>query len=568
MKVVTPKQMAKIEDMSEKLGVSKKELMENAGKALAGLIDDYCRNEYKSAPESKSVVFLAGTGNNGGDCFAAANILVYRGYCITVINVGGMPKAEPAKEMFDRLPKDRITLLDGFRSENVEAAIEAAELDYMTIPQTKALDAAEKKKLNPLDSILLREKKRMSSIKTAILNADVIVDGIFGTGFHGELDKDMIGMLAIGSSAYKIAVDVPSGGNCQKGTAAPGIFKADETITFGFLKSGLTQFPLKKYCGKITVADIGIPAEAIKCINGERKYCRIERNQFPSFPPKRERDAHKGTFGTVLVIAGSDSMRGAAALAVLGAFRSGAGKVRLISTEKCINTVSVLAPEATFLEFETDDYGFMLYDPNIQLLQTALKTADSVVIGCGLGITPDTIQLTKFVLENSKVPVIVDADGINCIASDINMLSKRQSEVVITPHVGEMASLLNCQNQAVMDNRIEAAERYAEKHGITVVLKGAGTIIANSRVTAFNHTGNAGMSKGGSGDILAGIIGSAVAQGCDPFDSACAGVYIHGLAGDAAARKLGMEAMLPRDIVDCLSDSFRILKEKINSKQG
>lgn len=565
MKVVTPKQMAKIEDMSEKLGVSKKELMENAGKALADLIDNYCRREDNSSSDGKSVVFLAGTGNNGGDCFAAANILLYRGYNITVINVGGYPKTMIAKEMFDRLPKEKITTIDGFRSGNVEAAIEAAELDYMTIPQAKSLEEAAKKNLNPLDTILLKEKQRMSSIKSAVLNAAVVVDGIFGTGFHGELDKDVIGMLAIGTGAYKIAVDVPSGGNCEKGTVAPGIFNADETITFGFLKSGLTQFPLKKYCGKITAADIGIPAGALDCINGERKYCRIERNQFPSFPPRRERDAYKNVFGTVLVIAGSDSMRGAAALSVLGALRSGAGKVRLISTEKCINTVSVLAPEAMFLEFETDDYGFMLYDPNIQLLQTALKTADAVVIGCGLGVTPDTVQLTRFVLENSKAPVIVDADGINCIAADIDMLSKRQSEIVITPHVGEMASLLGCQNQAIMDNRIESAEGYAEKYGITVVLKGAGTIIANNRVTAFNHTGNAGMSRGGSGDVLAGIIGSAAAQGCSPFDSACAGVYIHGLAGDVAAQKLGMEAMLPRDIVDSLSDAFRILKEKIKN---
>lgn len=565
MKVVTPKQMAKIEDMSEKLGVSKKQLMENAGKALADLIDNYCRSEDNSSTDGKSVVFLAGTGNNGGDCFAAANILVYRGYSITIINVGGYPKTMIAKEMFDRLPKERITTIDGFRSGNVEAAIEAAELDYMTLPHAKTLEEAAKKNLNPLDTILLKEKQRMSRIKNAIINASVVVDGIFGTGFHGELDKDVIGMMAIGTGAYKIAVDVPSGGNCEKGTVAPGIFNADETITFGFLKSGLTQFPLKKYCGKVTVADIGIPSEALKCVSSERKYCRIERNQFPSFPPRRERDAYKNIFGTVLVIAGSDSMRGAAALSVLGALRSGAGKVRLISTEKCINTVSVLAPEAMFLEFETDDYGFMLYDPNIQILQTALKTADAVVIGCGLGVTPDTVQLTRFVLENSKVPVIVDADGINCIASDIDILSKRQSDVVITPHVGEMASLLNCQNQTIMNNRIESAEGYAEKYGITVVLKGAGTIIANNRVTAFNHTGNAGMSRGGSGDVLAGIIGSAAAQGCSPFDSACAGVYIHGLAGDVAAQKLGMEAMLPRDIVDSLSDAFRILKEKIKN---
>ena len=566
MRVVTPKQMSKIEDKSEKLGVSKKQLMENAGKALAGLIDDYCRKEDNSAPEERSIVFLAGTGNNGGDCFAAANILVYRGYRITVINVGGMPSSELAKEMFDRLPKDRIEFIDGFRSGNVEAAIEAAELDYMTLPQAKSLEAQAKKNLNPLDTILLQEKRRMGLVKGAILCASVIVDGVFGTGFHGALDKDIIGMFGIGTSAYKIAVDVPSGGNCTSGTITPGVFKADETITFGFLKSGMAQYPLKKYCGRITVADIGIPPKACEVIERERKYYRIERNQFPSFPPKREKDAHKGIFGNVLVIAGSSSMRGAAAFAALGALRSGAGKVRIASVEKCIDTVSVLVPEATYLELECDDYGFMLYDPNLQLLQTAMKIADAVVIGCGMGVTPDTVALTKFVVQNAKCPVIIDADGINCIAADIDILLKKQTDVIITPHVGEMASLLNCENSMVADNRIVSAEKYAEQYDITVVLKGAGTIIADSRTTAANHTGNAGMSCGGSGDVLAGVIGSAVAQGCEVFDSACAGVYIHGLAGDAAAEKLGMEAMLPRDIIDCLSDSFRILKEKMNSK--
>jgi len=171
----------------------------------------------------------------------------------------------------------------------------------------------------------------------------------------------------------------------------------------------------------------------------------------------------------------------------------------------------------------------------------------------------------KYITQNAKCPVIIDADGINCIAKDINILMKKQTDVIITPHMGEMARLLNCGIDMIAENRLIAAEKYAEQFGITVVLKGAGTVVADSHSTAANHTGNAGMSVGGSGDVLAGMIGAAVAQGCGIFDGACAGVYMHGLAGDAAAEKLGMEAMLPRDIIGNLPEAFGILREKKNN---
>ena len=562
MQIVTPKQMAKIEERSEKLGVSKKQLMENAGKALADLIDNYCRKD-NNRTEGRSVVFLTGKGNNGGDCYAAANILVYRGCKITIIDIGGQPESDLAKEMYLRLPKERINFIDGYRNKTVDAAIEAAELEYMTVGGDSSLEALENKKdRNPIDNILLHEKRRMQKVTQAVKEADVLVDGVYGTGFHGHLDKNTAAVFAIGTGAYCIAVDVPSGGNSTEGTVAHGTFKADETLTFGYIKTGMSQFPLKKYCGKVTVADIGLPSGAIDAIDGERKYYRIERNHLAAFPPKRERDSHKGNFGTVLVIAGSSSMRGAAAFASLGALRSGAGLVRLASVEKCIDSAAVLVPEATFIEMDYDDYGHMLFDPNREAVLEAMKKAKAVVIGCGMGVTQDTIELTKFVTENATCPVIIDADGINCIASDIDILLKKKTEVIITPHPGEMARLLNCDTAMISDNRIVVAEKYAEKYGITVVLKGAGTIISDGRATAVNHTGNAGMSVGGSGDVLAGMIGSIIAQGVGVFDGACAGVYMHGLAGDIAAEKLGMEAMLPRDIIDNLSDSFSALKEK------
>lgn len=565
MRVVTTKQMAKVENMAEKSGISKKTLMQNAGRKLAERIMEISSKEEFSAPENTNVVFLAGSGNNGGDCFAAAYILIYRGYNVTVVNLINSPSTEIAKECFDALP-EKVKIVTGWRSKDISAAVEAAKLDYTTIRNTNISALTQKKELTAVEKLLLSEKKRMTDIREAVVSADILVDGVFGTGFHGQLDKEIMSVFAIGTGAYRVSVDIPSGGDGSKGTVSAGIFKADETVCLGCLKFGMTQYPLKKFCGKITVADIGIPKNAYNVIEGKREYYRIERNSLAGFPPKRERDAHKGTFGTVLVVAGSSSMRGAAVFAVLGALKSGAGVVRLASVGKCIDTVSVLTPEATFIELESDDNGFMRYGGKTEeILYDAVKKADSVVIGSGMGVTDDTMEIVRFVVQNAETPVIIDADGINCIARDIEILMDKKSEVIITPHPGEMARLLKCDSGMINENRIMAAEKYAEQYGITVVLKGAGTIISDRCRTSANHTGNAGMSKGGSGDILSGIIGSAAAQGIPPYDAACAGVYMHGLAGDAAAEKFGQEAMLPRDIIDCLSDAFRILKEKQRS---
>ena len=500
MRIVTPEQMRIIEDNSEKYGVSKGRLMVKAGYKLARLIDYHCRNNL-----NKKIVFIAGAGNNAGDCFVSAELLSEIGYKnISVLMVCGMPKTELAKEMYNDI-KECVNITNDYKK---------------CLPQ-----------------------------------ADIIVDGVFGTGFHGELDKKIADIFRINTKAYRIAVDVPSGVNSLKGTVSEGAFKADETLTFGFIKIGMTQYPARDLCGTIRVIDIGIPEKAEK-IAKSKKYSLIDRKELKNFPPERVSTAHKGTFGKVLVIAGSNTMRGAAFFAVSGALRSGAGLVQLATTGKCIDTVSMLAPEATFIEVP-DNSGYMHFSPNI----IELKKYDAVVIGCGMGFTPETVKLTKFVVENSEVPVIIDADGINCIASDIDILLRKRADIILTPHVGEMARLLKCPVKEVSDNRLRSAERFISKYkGVTVVLKGAGTIVADRGHMAVNMTGNAGMSRGGSGDILAGMIGAVAGQGYNAFDSACAGVYLHGLAGDIAARKFTREAMLPRDILNCLSDSFRKIK--------
>lgn len=559
MQIVTPEQMKNIENRSESLGVSKAELMENAGAALAELIDRHCREDSTSMPENKSIVFLAGSGNNGGDCYAAANRLVYRGYRVTVINLCGEPQTELAKNQFSKLPENHITIINAYKPGNVKAAIEAAEISFMTLPAEN--DLSRLSGTTPLEQIQKDEKQRVERVFETLSTADVIADGVFGTGFHGQLNDELTAFFKAGKNAFRIAVDIPSGGNCATGQVSDGTFEADVTIAFGALKTGMTQYPLKDYCGKIQTADIGIPDEAYAIPTDERSYTLLDAESLAGFPEPRRPDAHKGDFGRVLCITGSSEMRGAAALSVLGALRSGAGLVRAASCPDCINTVSVLAPEATFIPLECDDNGFMLFDCNRQRIESELKKADAVLIGCGLGVTPDTVELTRFVTENAICPIIIDADGLNCIASDIDILQRRKAEVIITPHPGEMARLIGKEGADINKIRFFAAEKLAEKFHAVVVLKGAGTVIADNHFTSVCSTGNPGMSKGGSGDVLAGMIASLAAQGYSCFDAARFGAYIHGLAGNVAAEKLGHEAMLPRDIIDSLSDSFRIIKE-------
>lgn len=497
MYVVTPKQMKCIEDYSELYGVSKKQLMKNAGNKLAECINSYCNGN-----TDKKIVFLVGSGNNGGDCSVSAKVLMDIGYKnVSLLLVCGLPKTELSKEMYNNISESVVTSED------------------------------------------------------CISEADVIIDGVFGTGFHGELDKNISDILNSNNKAYKIAVDIPSGGNSYTGTVSDGTFKADETLTFGFVKTGLLQYPLKDFCGKISVADIGIPEKAKEFLQNERIYTFIKHENFLNFPPLRKSTSHKGTFGKILIVAGSNLMRGAAYFAVSGALRSGAGLVQLATTQKCIDTVSILAPEATFIELP-EKQGCMDFVPE----KLTLNNYDTIVIGCGMGVTQETIKLTKFVIENSEIPVIIDADGINCISSDIDILLKKKTDIILTPHVGEMSRLLKCSTTEISANRFYVAESFAEKYDVTVVLKGAGTVIANAKKTAINSTGNAGMSRGGSGDILSGIIGALSGQKYSAFESACIGTYIHGLAGDIASEKFTQESMLPRDIINCLSDSFRKIK--------
>ena len=521
MRVLTPEQMRLAERKSGEYGITLAKLMDNAGKALAQAINDIndtVKPEHINCKERR-VTFLAGSGNNGGDCFVAAKELAENeNYRITVVNLCKEPSTDIAAYAYQNMPFEKIEVIKGYKQANE---------DYI------------------------------NDVTKSINFADIVVDGVFGTGFHGTLSDDISEFFSAALNKIKVSVDVPSGGNASDGCISTGCFKADFTVTMGSIKSGMTQYPLKDFCGKIIVQDIGIPEAVFDEVKCGMEMQLAEESMFRKIRKTRSSYSHKGDFGNLLVIAGSESMRGACALAVRGALRSGAGLVRTASVGKCIDTLSALAPESMYISLESDKNGFMRLDGNEEKIAAAMKKSTAVLIGCGIGVTDETRRLVGYVIKNCECPIIIDADGINCISGSINILGKRKSDIILTPHPGEMSRLTGKPISLVQCDRLQTALSFAKENGVTVVLKGAGTISADSKGCTVNCTGNSGMSCGGSGDVLAGIIASFAAQGYSPIEAASYGAYIHGKAGDFAADELGIEAMLPHDIIEFLPKAFK-----------
>lgn len=278
--------------------------------------------------------------------------------------------------------------------------------------------------------------------------------------------------------------------------------------------------------------------------------------------PVRRRDAQKGDFGRLLCLTGSGRMPGACMLSTEAALRSGAGLVTVATAPENVMRLAAAVPEAMWLPLETDSAGFFLNEKNHDMILPHLKLADALLIGCGMGVTAQTRELTKWVLETACCPVIVDADGLNCIADCIESVRREKTNWILTPHPGEMARLAGCSVAEVQAERVKAAQAFVRRVPVTLALKGAGTLVAQGERLMQNTTGNPGMSRGGSGDVLAGMTAGFAAQGMSAWNAACAGVYLHGAAGDLAARQFSEQAMLPRNILDCLPQLFRRLEQE------
>ena len=375
---------------------------------------------------------------------------------------------------------------------------------------------------------------------------DVIIDAILGTGTSKNVELPVIDKIN-NSKAFIISVDIPTGICSDSGKVLNNAVRANLTIALAFKKIGNSIYPGKEYCGEIVLADIGIPFE------GESDTFETDIDYLKSILPENDVQAHKGDMGRISVVAGSKGFTGAATLCCESALKSGGGLVTLFTPENLNEIYEKKLTEAMTLPLGCSDF----IDENLVLeREDVLKKADSVIIGPGLGLSCDALKIIKVLFEN-EIPVVIDADGINKIASNINILNEKKGKTVLTPHIGEFSRLTGLSVEEILADRLGIARRFASEYGVTLVLKGAGTVIAQADGVCFiNHTGNSGMATGGSGDVLSGIIGAFLARGLSAENAAIAAVYIHGLAGDIARDELGSESMLPTDVIRFIYKAF------------
>ncbi len=491
MRLVTPEQMTQIETEANRIGCTYDKMMQKAGEGLYGFLRDFAmRNQLTD------ILFLCGSGNNAGDCFIAAEMLSQQ-FHVTVCMVNGVVKTRLAYVKYKAMHNVRIIT------------------DY-------------------------------NAVVDAVKNATLVVDGVFGIGFHGTLTPQIQQLFRLAEEKLCVAADIPSGGNGLTGEATEGTLRCDFTVTFGAGKYGMTQQPLQEYCGDIILVDIGIPEQVYNIM--EYDMFMLAQRDIRKYLPPRPNNSHKGDYGRLLCVAGSGMMPGAAILCATAALRCGVGTLCLASVPEACRMLVSNSPEAMILPLTPSTDGY-LSTASLPAILDYAKSCSAVVIGCGLGRTASVKALVRGLIEQLECPIILDADGLNAIDDCIDILQKAKSSVILTPHTGELSRLLNVPTEQARIHRLDSARSLAQRYDITVVHKGPGTVVATKDHAFINTTGNSGMSKGGSGDVLAGTLGSFVAQGIAPEQAACAAVFLHGLAGDIAAQTLSKRAMLPQDLI-------------------
>jgi NAD(P)H-hydrate epimerase len=512
IKILSHEQIMQVEQTANESGISYARLMENAGSACAKIIRDRFEDS-----GFKNAVIICGKGKNGGDGFVIARKLFENGYRVSVLLADGLPTAETAVEMCRRAKDLGV---------NIEMYDETNE-----------------------------------NHNGRIASADIVVDCIFGTGFRGEPDERTARLFEriSASDGFVVSVDLPSGLYTDSSAVCSSVVKADMTIAVIALKYSLVYFPSAEYAGEIKVVSIGIPEDIIdKYVSTYSLGAEDIKLRFP----KRSEDSNKGDYGKALIIAGSYEMPGAALLAGTAAVKGGAGIVKSAFPDKAYPVMMSQSPELLLIPLPSNTDGTMSSDA-IQRLAKELTKCDCVLIGCGMGNNADTLRIVEFVLENSEVPVILDADALNVICRRPEFIKNAKAPVIITPHPGEAVRLLGVDVSAVQTDRITAAKQLCELTGACVVLKGSRTVVsANGSKFYVNMTGNSALATAGSGDVLAGLIAAFVAQGLSPYSASICGTYIHGLAGESVAAKASMTGTTALAVADELPKVLGSFEDK------
>jgi hydroxyethylthiazole kinase-like uncharacterized protein yjeF len=494
---ITSQDMRALEVNAEYLGVNLLQLMENAGSSVAKeIVTRFQKN--------KDALIFCGLGGNGGDGFVVARHLLSSGFAVSVVVVGkARDIAHPAAlcnwEILQSL-KDKITILE--------------VTDSSAIPK---------------------------------VSAGIVVDALLGTGTKGKLKPLIANVVDYMNSlnACRVAIDVPTGIDSDTGAVLGTAVKADLTVTFHKAKVGLEK--AKKYLGELVVADIGLPAEFERLVGP---------GDVQLVAKPRADTAHKGDFGRLLVVGGSEVYSGAPTLVSLAALRTGVDLVYLAAPAKAAYAISSMSPDLITIKLEGDN----LKPASLETLKPYLNMVDAVVMGPGLGQSPETAKFVKACIdevEKAQKPLLLDADGLKAFAK-----FKRQLKVplVLTPHAGEYAILTGEELPPSLEEKVATVQKTAKKLGATLLVKGKIDIICDPERVKLNSTGNPGMTVGGTGDVLSGIVGGLLAQHVDPFEAAVAGAFVNGAAGDFVANDIGYH-MVATDVIEWIP---RVLEDPMS----
>jgi NAD(P)H-hydrate epimerase len=482
--------------------------------------------------EPGPVYIFCGSGNNGGDGLVLARFLKLWQVPVEIFLVGkskgGAKSGAPSHTMSSE-----------------EARINYALAQSLKIP------------LQEVDS----------PSKIDLKAAALVVDALFGTGLDRPLEgiyKDTIDRLNE-SGKRILAIDIPSGVNSDTGQIMGAAIQAAQTVTFGYLKTGHLCHPGAALRGSLKLIDIGLP----NTLEEEPVVSLTTAEHVRSLVPERKEDSNKGTFGTLITVAGSLGMSGATVLSAESALRVGAG-LCILATPKSLIT-ALPAREVIYKALkETDKQS--IHPGAIEELDEALKKAAAVVLGPGMSTHPQTVQFVQeFVAETlnrlSDLPCVIDADALNAISTNTDCLTSKRHKFVLTPHPKELSRLLKVSTETIQADRINMCLKAAKQLGCVVILKGAFSIIANPEGKVFiNPTGNSSMAKAGAGDVLSGVVGGLLAQGLVPMDAAVAGAYIHGRAGELASNSLGMAGVLAGDISDFIADALLSIEHGLGTE--
>jgi hydroxyethylthiazole kinase-like uncharacterized protein yjeF len=509
MKIATAQQIKNIDRRCIRdFGIPGTVLMENAASAVMAEMERF----FDGLGHLK-VGIICGKGNNGGDGLALARRLSIRGVPV------------------------RVALLAPFSSVTGEAKINLSVLRKMDVE--------------------IVQNAAARSLADIIAWSDVLVDAIFGAGLSSPLKgvyAQAVNMMNA-SGRHIVAVDIPTGIDADTGATMNIAVEADLTVTMALLKRGLVLFPGARYAGTIRVADIGIPAEVVE--KEGVSLSLLDRGSAWGVMASRQGDAHKGDYGHLMVLAGSPGKAGAAVMAARGALRTGVGLVSVAAPNALVPIIQSQLVEAMCIPSAESIEGTLGIGSADELLKAA-DAMSAVAIGPGLSTHFETVQVVRNLIPRMASPLVIDADGLNALVGYTDILKRAKAPIIMTPHPGEMGRLLSKSAAEVQTDRIGTASGFARKYNVTLVLKGAATVVAVPDGRVFiNSSGNPGMATGGTGDVLTGMIGGLLAQGLTAEQAACLGVYLHGLAGDLAATEKGEAALIAGDLLEKIPEAMK-----------